>query len=256
MICWCGSQKPARPWRPNKCELTYDTVSYQGLDVNKNAIYLTPDRIEATKYFPWPTAVKQPRRFLRMAFWCSRFIEDYESISAPLNDLLKGWKKPSDDKWASEGFLGSVTCYATRIGTIKIFEVWKLRLGGSGQSMDAKTKPEWHQCRFVLDWWPRSPSRHRLQKQESTPCDESISTRENGCLGGSLGWVSIVYGATISVVRFYHREDGVRSPWIADQKDIFAMTQAHVVCSELFFSVRNQRCVYRIVKAAAFKIYN
>jgi hypothetical protein len=46
-------------------------------------------KIEAIKSWPIPTMIRELRSFLRLAGFYRRFVRDFRTIVAPLNDLTK-----------------------------------------------------------------------------------------------------------------------------------------------------------------------
>lgn len=74
-------------------------IKYLGNIVGNGQIKPDPERIKGIVDFPRPTTVRQIRRFLGMAGWYQRYINNYSSIAAPITDLLKASDK---FKWTSE----------------------------------------------------------------------------------------------------------------------------------------------------------
>ncbi|KAH8299224.1 hypothetical protein KR059_006118, partial [Drosophila kikkawai] len=63
-----------------------------------------PGKVSAIDTFPIPTTVKQLRRFLGLAGWYRRFVDNYATITLPLTELLKKNRKFSWDPEAEEAF--------------------------------------------------------------------------------------------------------------------------------------------------------
>lgn len=87
-----------------KCEFGCSEVRYLGFRVNADGMSVDPDKTSSVTEFPVPSNVRSLRRFLGMAGWYRRFIQDFSTTVAPLTALLK---KNSRWKWGeaqSEAF--------------------------------------------------------------------------------------------------------------------------------------------------------
>jgi hypothetical protein len=125
--------------KASKCEIGRQEISYLGLNVGKDGIFLAEDRIEAIKAYPEPKTSKQLHRFLGMASWCRRFIKDFGSISAPLYDLLKSKADFAMDASQRAAFEQLKACMS-QVGVMKIFEFGKelvVRTDASAQGVGA-----------------------------------------------------------------------------------------------------------------------
>lgn len=81
-----------------KCEFGCSEVRYLGFLVNEAGICADPDRVTSVTDFPVPHNHRTLKRFLGMAGWYRRFIQDFSTLASPLTELLK---KNVRWKWGS-----------------------------------------------------------------------------------------------------------------------------------------------------------
>lgn len=93
-----------------KSEFALKQVEYCGFIVDENGRRPDLKKVEPIVKFPKPNSKQQLKRFLGMANHLSSHVpENYASIVAPLNDLLKGkYVKSSTLKWTEEANLAFV----------------------------------------------------------------------------------------------------------------------------------------------------
>ena len=72
-----------------KCVFNKQRLEYNGNVYSAKGVSPDPKKISAIKDFPSPTNASEVRSLLGMATYCSRFIENFASISASLRDLTK-----------------------------------------------------------------------------------------------------------------------------------------------------------------------
>ena len=72
-----------------KCTFCKDKVIFMGFIVSKHGVEVDESKIEAIKNWPIPLNISQIRSFLGLAGFYRRFVKDFSSIAAPLNDLTK-----------------------------------------------------------------------------------------------------------------------------------------------------------------------
>jgi hypothetical protein len=72
-----------------KCTFCTDRVAFLGYVVTPQGIEVDEAKIEAIKSWPTPTTLTQLQSFLGLVGFYRRFMRDFSSIAAPLNDLMK-----------------------------------------------------------------------------------------------------------------------------------------------------------------------
>lgn len=84
-----------------KCQFFRNSLNYLGFVVDSEGIKTDPKKVSAMVNFPRPRTYTELKRFLGMTGWYRRFIYQFSSVVAPLNELLKGKKKYQKLSWNS-----------------------------------------------------------------------------------------------------------------------------------------------------------
>ena len=86
-----------------KCDFFKSSLRYLGYVVDVNGLRTHPEKITAMLNYPRPTNTTEVKRFMGMCGWYRRFIKNFSTICAPINDLLKGHKhKKAPILWTPE----------------------------------------------------------------------------------------------------------------------------------------------------------
>lgn len=83
----------------SKCEFANDDIIYLGHRITKNGIAVDPSKVMVIDRIETPTNRQKVRRFLGMATYYKRFIENFSQIAAPLTKLTS---VKEDFQWSQE----------------------------------------------------------------------------------------------------------------------------------------------------------
>ena len=83
----------------SKCEFWLREVAFLGHVVSSKGVMVDPSKVEAVSSWPRPTSVTEIRRFLGLAGYYGRFVQDFSKIVSALTRLTK---KGVDFVWSEE----------------------------------------------------------------------------------------------------------------------------------------------------------
>lgn len=86
----------------DKCEFARSSLRYLGYLVDKEGLRTDPDKVSAILNYPRPETFTELKRFIGMASWYRRFVENFAMVAAPLHELTKGGKKGKRIVWNNE----------------------------------------------------------------------------------------------------------------------------------------------------------
>lgn len=85
----------------DKCQFARASLKYLGYVIDKKGLRTDPEKVAAIINFPRPRNYTELKRFIGLASWYRRFVENFSIVAAPLHDLTKG-KKNKRLVWTSE----------------------------------------------------------------------------------------------------------------------------------------------------------
>jgi hypothetical protein len=72
---------------PEKCLFNQTELWFYGLHLTANGVKADPKKVDAIKSTKRPKDVKELRSFLGLSNYCSKFIQNYSTLTAPLREL-------------------------------------------------------------------------------------------------------------------------------------------------------------------------
>lgn len=73
----------------DKCKFCVPSLRYLGHVINKNGIQTDPEKVRAIKEWPVPCNIRQIRKFLGLASWYRRFVDNFARVAESLIRLTK-----------------------------------------------------------------------------------------------------------------------------------------------------------------------
>lgn len=85
-----------------KCDFLKSSLKYLGYVVDGGGLRTDPDKVAAMVSYPRPTNTTEVKRFIGLCSWYRRFINQFSTLVAPINDLLKGKGKKQKICWTPQ----------------------------------------------------------------------------------------------------------------------------------------------------------
>ena len=76
-------------FRFDKCSFLYTEITYLGYLINEDGIRPSTENVKAIVNYPTPRIAKEVQRFLGIARFFRRFMQNFSIIAKPLYDILK-----------------------------------------------------------------------------------------------------------------------------------------------------------------------
>lgn len=86
----------------DKCVFARSSLKYLGYIVDKHGLRTDPEKVSAILNYPRPSTYTELKRFIGLASWYRRFVENFAIVAAPLHDMTKGGKKTKLLTWNME----------------------------------------------------------------------------------------------------------------------------------------------------------
>lgn len=99
-----------------KCQFARSSLKYLGYIVDKQGLRTDPEKVNAIVNYPKPATYTELKRFIGLASWYRRFVDNFAIVAAPLHDLTKGGKKGRQIEWneeADKAFINLKTALTT-----------------------------------------------------------------------------------------------------------------------------------------------
>ena len=88
----------------SKCEFWLRKVAFLGHVVSNEGVSMDPQKIEAVTSWPRPTNPTEVRRFLGLAGYYCRFVQNFSKIATPLTNLTRKVTKYEWTEQCEEAF--------------------------------------------------------------------------------------------------------------------------------------------------------
>jgi len=72
-----------------KCSFFKEEADYLGFTINQNGVKPNPEKVEAIRFIPPPSSVKEVRSFVGCVSFYRRFIPGFSRIAEPLINLTR-----------------------------------------------------------------------------------------------------------------------------------------------------------------------
>lgn len=73
----------------SKCHFCRNELKYLGYVIDEEGLHVDPDKVSAILNLPIPKNIREVRRVLGMTSWYRRFIPNFATVVAPINNLLR-----------------------------------------------------------------------------------------------------------------------------------------------------------------------
>ncbi|XP_021687705.2 uncharacterized mitochondrial protein AtMg00860-like [Hevea brasiliensis] len=125
-----------------KCTFCMDKVIFLGFVVSGKRIEVDEDKLRAIRKWPTPKSMSDVRSFHGLASFYRRFVKDFSTIAAPLNEVVK---KNVGFKWGEEqehafNSLKEKLCSAPLLALPDFSKTFEIECDASGVGIGAVLK--------------------------------------------------------------------------------------------------------------------
>ncbi|KAJ9159677.1 hypothetical protein P3X46_025162, partial [Hevea brasiliensis] len=136
-----------------KCSFCMEKVVFLGFVISANGVEVDDEKIRAIKDWPIPKSASEVRSFHGLASFYRRFIKNFSTIAAPLNDLFKKnvnfvWEQKQDDAFHK---IKDMLCSALVLALPDFSKTFEIECDASGIGIGAVLMQDKRPIAYFID---------------------------------------------------------------------------------------------------------